>query len=72
MKHSASVKVNGVERELPFAMIGAEEIIGSALGLVKDPGAFVVSYKIGDREGRVLPSERMVPEDGMEFTVSPR
>jgi hypothetical protein len=72
MKNSATVKINGEERSLNFAFVGCEEVIGAALGLISNPMDYTVQWKMGEREGRLIPSERMVPEDGMEFTVSRR
>lgn len=72
MKNSASVKINDKEVELSLAMIGPDEVIGACMGLISDPSSFLVSWKHGGREGRLIPSERMFPEDGMEFTISKR
>ena len=72
MSESARIKINGVEKEVPLSLIGADEVIASAFGLVREPTAFVVSWKRGPQEGRLLPSEKMYPVDGMEFTISHR
>jgi hypothetical protein len=70
MKESANVKINGQEREISLSLIGLEEIITTAVGLVSDPQNYRVIYKRPDgSEGFLLPSEKMYPVEGMEFTV---
>ena len=72
MKNTASVKINGESKEVPFAFVGSEEVIQSYMGLISNPTDYKVTWKLGTREGRLLPSEKMTVEDGMEFTISRR
>lgn len=68
----ATVTINGKEHNVGIQMLGIEEVVQMAVGgLPSADAVYAVEYKRKDltTRHRLLPSERMTAENGMEFTV---
>lgn len=72
-KSSVTITINGVEREVGDSFLSFEGIVTAAMGLTNEPHAFSVIYEEkSGKSGRVLPNERLYPQDGTNFLVRKR
>ena len=69
----AKVLINGVEKEIPFAMLSREDLLANALGgLVNDPNDYVIRYRVDGKDYVMVQGERLNPAQGMQITVTKR
>lgn len=68
------IRVNGKIHDVGHVMLGIEEFVQLASqGMTADMNYQVVYQRSGEeREHHLLPYEKLVAEDGMEFTVIKR
>lgn len=71
-KSTLTISVDGVEREVGDSMLTFEQIVVMSKGLTQDMNYSVTYIDETGRIGRMLPSERMFPREGMKFSVQKR
>lgn len=72
MKTTADITVNGKEVEIANVHMGVEEFVQLAVGGLPADMNYQVLYRRAGLETThyLLPHEKLLPEDGMTFTVT--